>query len=324
MHGIFLRFFLPVLLLGLMAPIVAMLFVEPSHGDLTRTGFLPERQFGRTEPQPPLLRRTRNAADSEASTLVVGDSFSGIGFWQEIALGRNERYVTYSFGRLCSDIADTLRKKRLAPRVVIIQVVERYFDERFFSSCDHSRLEDAAPNALLADPEMPSRSIFSGSYGAKYVAGSLLYFLRRGEQHRPGHSGGVYVNPIADGCLLFSNRDCEFGLFLGDDRTMAGLPLDKFKSPVVSYLKDAGVQRILILPIPNKTSVYLEPVSKATLKDAYLAEFARQNGVELVPLFERFDADRRRTRDFYLPNDTHLSARGMKVLGEYVGEHFRK
>ena len=324
MHGIFLRFFLPVLLLGLMAPIAAMVFVEPSHGDLTRTGFLPERQFGRTEPQPPLLRRTSNSADPEATILVVGDSFSGIGFWQEIALGRNERYVTYNFGRLCSDIADTLREKRLAPRVVIIQVVERYFDERFFLPCDHSRLENAAPNAQIADPEMPNRSIFSGWYGAKYVAGSLLYFLSRGEQHRPGHSGGVYVTRIADGCLLFSNRDCEFGLFLGDDRTMPALPLDKFRSPVVRYLKDAGVQRILILPIPNKTSVYLEPLPKAQLKDAYLAEFARQNGVELVPLFQRFVADRQRAKDFYLPNDTHLSARGMKVLGEYAGERFRK
>lgn len=255
--------------------------------------------------------------------LVIGDSFSGIGHWQEVALGQREKYVTYGFGRLCSDFADILRKKRLAPRVVIIEAVERYFDERFFSSCDHSRLEDAAPNALTADPETPDRSIFSGVFGAKYVAGSLFYFLRRGEQHRSGHSGGVFVARVADGCSLFSNRDCEHGLFLGDDRNPPVLPLDKFKSPVLSYLRKAGVERIVIVPIPNKTTVYLRPESEARLKDAYITEFGIQNNVEVVTLHQRFVADRHRAKDFYLPNDTHLSPRGMQMLGGYIGEHFK-
>lgn len=255
--------------------------------------------------------------------LVIGDSFSGIGHWQEVALGQREKYVTYGFGRLCSDFADILRKKRLAPRVVIIEAVERYFDERFFSSCDHSRLEDAAPNALTANPETPDRSIFSGLYGAKYVAGSLFYFLRRGEQHRAGHSGGVFVARVAGGCSLFSNRDCEHGLFLGDDRNQPVLPLDKFKSPVLSYLREAGVERIVIVPIPNKTTVYLQSESEARLKDAYVAEFGIQNNVEVVTLHQRFVADRHRAKDFYLPNDTHLSPRGMQMLGGYIGEHFK-
>lgn len=154
------------------------------------------------------------------------------------------------------------------------------------------------------------------------MAGSLLYFLDRGGQHRSGHSGGVHVKRIADGCLLFSNRDCDFGLFLGDDVIMIWLPREKIESPVVSYLKNAGVERVLIMPIPNKTSVYLEPLTEARIKDAYLGEFARRNGVEVVPLFERSIADRQRDKDFYLPNDTHLSARGMQVLGEYVREQF--
>ena len=323
MRRLAIRFFIPVLLLGILMPMAAMVLVEPSNGDLTRTGFLPEREFGWRAAQPSLLRRTSNATNSEATVLVIGDSFSGIGHWQEIAFGRREKYVTYSFGRLCSDLVDSFRKQRLAPRVVIIEVVERYFDERFFSSCDQSRLEDAAPNALTADPETPARSIFSGMFGAKYVAGSLFYFLRRGEQHRSGHSGGVFVAPVADGCSLFSNRDCEHGLFLGDDRNSPGLPLEKFKSPVLSYLREAGVERIVIVPIPNKTTVYLRPESEARRKDAYVAEFGIRNNVEVVTLHQRFVSDRYRTKDFYLPNDTHLSPRGMQVLGGYIGEHFK-
>ncbi len=301
----------------------AMVLVEPLNGDLTRIGLLPEREFGWRATQPPLVRQTSNATNLEASVLVIGDSFSGIGHWQEIALGQREKYVTYGFGRLCSDFSEVLRKKQLAPRVVIIEVVERYFGDRFFSACDSSRLEDAASNALTEDPELPARSIFSGMFGAKYVVGSLFYFLRRGEQHRSGHSGGVFVAPVADGCSLFSNRDCEHGLFLGDDRDLPGLPLDKFKSPVLSYLREAGVERIIIIPIPNKTTVYLDPESEARRKDAYIAEFGIRNNVEVVTLHQRFMSDRYRAKDFYLPNDTHLSPRGMKVLGGYIAEHFK-
>ena len=323
MPRLVLRFFIPVLLLGILAPMAAMVLVEPSNGDLTRIGLLPEREFGWRDTQPPLLRRTSNTTNPEATVLVIGDSFSGIGHWQEIALGQREKYVTYGFGRLCSDFAEVLRKKKLVPRVVIIEVVERYFDDRFFSTCDRSRLEDAASNALTGDPELPAPSIFSGTFGAKYVAGSLFYFLRRGEQHRSGHSGGVFVAPVADGCSLFSNRDCEHGLFLGDDRDLQGLPLNKFESPVLRYLREAGVERIIIVPIPNKTTVYLHPESEARRKDAYVAEFGIRNNVELVTLHQRFVSDRYRAKDFYLPNDTHLSPRGMQVLGGYIAEHFK-
>ena len=316
------RFFIPVLFLGLLLPLMGMIVIGPLNGDLTRIGFLPERQFVQMEAQPSLIRKTSNVSDNAATVLVVGDSFSGIGFWQEIALGQSERYVTYNFGRICSDFDEVLKKKKLSPSIVIIQVVERYFDERFFSSCDHSRLENTEPNALIPEPTMPSSSIFSGSYGAKYMAGSFIYFLNGGEQYRSGHSGGVHIKKLANGCLLFSNRDCDLGLFLGDDFIMTGLPREKFESPVVGYLKKAGVTRIILMPIPNKTSVYLESLTQARIKDAYLSEFAIHNRVEVVPLFERFNLDRLLSKDFYLPNDTHLSARGMQVLGGYVREHF--
>ena len=316
------RFFIPVLFLGLLLPLIGMIVIGPLNGDLTRIGFLPERQFVQMEAQPSLIRKTSNVSDSAATVLVVGDSFSGIGFWQEIALGQSERYVTYNFGRICSDFDEVLQKKKLAPRTVVIQVVERYFDERFFSSCDHSKLENAAPNAVTPEPILPNRSIFSGSYGAKYIAGSFLYFLNGGEQYRSGHSGGVYVKAVANGCSLFSNLDCDFGLFLGDDFIMTGLSREKLESPVIGYLKKAGVTRVIVIPIPNKSSVYLESLADARIKDAYLGEFALHNRIEVVTLFESFNLDRLRGKDFYLPNDTHLSARGMQVLGGYVREHF--
>lgn len=324
MDKLSIRFFLPVLLLGILAPLAAMVIVEPASGDLTRIGFLPAREFGWQAAQASMVRRTSNAGNTEATVLVVGDSFSGIGLWQQIAFGDTEKFVTYGFGRICPDIGSLLDKMHLKPKTVVIEVVERYFDERFFGKCDQSRLEEAAPNATIADSEHRDRSILYGAYGAKYIAGSLLYFLRRGEQHRSGHSGGVYVAPVANGCEFFSNRECEYGLFLGDDRDRPALPLEEHLSPVFRYLREAGVERIVIVPIPNKTSVYLQSPSQAKRKDQYLNEFSIRNEVELVALSEKFHVDRHHVKDFYLPDDTHLSPRGMQVLGGYIGERFRK
>jgi hypothetical protein len=318
-----LRFFLPVLLLGVLAPLSAMVFVEPAAGDLVRIGFLPAREFGWQAPQPPLVRRTSSASGAEATVLVIGDSFSGIGLWQDVALS-GEKYATYGFGQICTDIGETLGKMKLGPKTVVIQMVERYFDDRFFGGCDKSRLEDAAPNALTSDPVQRDQSILHGNYGAKYVVGSLFYFLHPGEQHRPGHSGGVDVAPVENGCLLFSNRECAYGLFLGDDRLRTELPLAKHVSPVFDFLRQGGVERIIVVPIPNKTSVYLQSIQDAKRKDTYLEEFAKRNGIEVVLLNQRFFADRNRVKDLYLPDDTHLSARGMQVLGGYIRETFIK
>lgn len=316
------RFFLPVLLLGILAPLAMMVLVEPAAGDLTRIGFLPAREFGWQAPQASMVRRTSNAGNAEATVLVIGDSFSGIGLWQEIAFGDKEKFVTYGFGQICPDIGSLLAKMHLRPKTIVIEVVERYFDERFFGACDQSRLEEAAPNATVADPEHRDRTILYGVYGAKYVAGSLLYFLHRGEQRRPGHSGGVVVAPVENGCEMFSNRECAYGLFLGDDRDRPALPLKEHQSPVFRFLREAGFERIVVVPIPNKTSLYLQSLSEARSKDEYLREFAIRNKIEVLPLHEKFYADRQRTTDFYLPDDTHLSPRGMQVLGGYIGERF--
>jgi len=318
-----LRFFIPVLLIGVCVPVGTMALVQPIAGDLTRIGFLPERSFGWNAPQPPILGIASNAAPGKAKILVVGDSFSWTGRWQSAAFADKDSYISFGFGDVCADIGDYMRKAGLAPEVVVIETVERLFAQRFLSKCAKSDLKPSLPNATEPTPPRRDTGILYGSFGAKYVLGGMLYLARPGPQHRASHSGGVYVRPVPDGCARFSHADCANALFLGDDELNPSLPLTEFDSPMISYLKAAGVKKIIVLTIPNKTSIYLRPPELAQRSDAYLAEFGRRNGVLTVALHALFTGLKDKHRDFYFGNDTHLSNEGMTILGAQMRDVMR-
>jgi hypothetical protein len=318
-----LRFFIPILLLGVCVPVGTMLLVQPIAGDLTRIGFLPERSFGWNAPQPPIMGVASNAAPDKARIVVVGDSFSWTGRWQNAAFTGSDRYISFGFGDICADIGAYMRKAGLAPDVVIVEVVERLFAQRFFSNCATSDLKPSLPNAKELTQSHRDTGILYGSFGAKYALGGLLYLARPGPQHRASYSGGVHVRPVPDGCVRFSHADCSNALFLGDDELLQSLPLTDYDSPMIAHLKAAGVKKIMIMSIPNKTSIYLRSAEQAARSDAYLAEFARRNGVRAVPLHTLFMGLKEKHRDFYFGNDTHLSNEGMTILGAQIRDAMR-
>lgn len=318
-----LRFFLPVLLLGVCLPVGTMALVQPIAGDLTRIGFLPERSFGWNAPQPPILAAAANATPDKAGIVVVGDSFTWTGLWQSAAFTDQDRYISFGFGDICADIGAYMRKSGLAPDVVVVEAVERLFAQRFLSKCATSELKPSLPNAGKPTPPQRDTSILYGSFGTKYALGGLLYLARPGPQHRATQGGGVYVRPVPDGCARFSHADCGNALFLANDELLPSLPLTEYDSPMIAYLKAAGVKKIIVISIPNKTSVYLRSAEQAERSDAYLSEFARRNGVQVVQLHSLFMGMKEKYRDLYFGNDSHLSNGGMTILGAQVRDAMR-
>jgi hypothetical protein len=318
-----LRFFIPVLLLGVCVPVGTMALVQPISGDLTRIGFLPERSFGWNAPQPEIWTATGNARPADTRILVIGDSFTWTGRWQASAFGKDQSYISFGFGEVCADIGDYFQKAGLAPKVVVIEAVERTFAQRFLSKCAKSELKPALPNATAPMAGKRDTGIFYGSFGAKYVLGGLAYLMSPGPQHRVAHSGGVDVRPVSDGCERFSHSACGYALFLGDDRLLPSLPLNEYQSPMIEQLRAAGVKTIIVVSVPNKTSVYMQSVEQARQSDLYLSEFARRNDVLALQLHEKFVTYARRYRDFFFANDTHLSNQGMAILGEQIGNFVR-
>jgi hypothetical protein len=90
--------------------------------------------------------------------------------------------------------------------------------------------------------------------------------------------------------------------------------------------------RLLLLPVPNKESVYpdrLEPYcSSATGRGLVGAEtrsffaLCEQSGIEVVDLFTRFRRERQRSdKGLYLAQDSHWAPHGMQVAADAVAEH---
>lgn len=108
-----------------------------------------------------------------------------------------------------------------------------------------------------------------------------------------------------------------------DDANLPALPLKPNVSPMIKYLKTPGIERIVVLPVPNEQQTCFQSAPDARASDDHLREFGRRNGVEVVPLHKHFLGDKYRVRDLYLLADTHLSPAGMLLPGRNVGACFQ-
>ena len=328
--------------IGLVLPILALHFVQPLSGDLTRIGLLPERAFGWNTAQPTLTGRTATVDKlGDAEILIVGDSFSNGGTWQAYAFSAERKYMTLRLGRICDDFPEFIAALGKPPKILIIEVIERDSRNILAVNCVKSSLQaldgkHELRNVRQGDvlggvfapkigggPELRSDrqlSIFGGVFGYKYIFGSALYYLFPGNQHRPGTYGGVRVQNVDGGCAFFSHRECELGLFVGDDFTLGRLGGDDLQSTKLTVVTRL-FERVLVVVVPNKSSVYLESRDQAQRKDESLRLFGQNLGVDVVPLHVAFYEAKSRIKDLYLPDDTHLSTAGFRELAVHLATH---
>jgi hypothetical protein len=128
------------------------------------------------------------------------------------------------------------------------------------------------------------------------------------------------VQNVDGGCAFFPHRECEIGLFLGDDFTFASLGGDDLQSTKLTVVKSM-FERVLVVVVPNKRSVYLESRDQAQRKDENLRLFGQNLGVDVVPLHMAFYEAKYRIKDLYLPDDTHLSNAGYQELASHIATH---
>jgi len=337
------RFLFIFLVVGLVLPILTLIFVQPLSGDLTRIGLLPERAFGWNTAQLTVAGRAATVEKlADAEILIVGDSFSMSGVWQRYVFSSERKYITLRLGRICQDFPEFIATAfGKPPKILIVEVVERIARDVLTVDCpktwfvtldgkqeirtDWQRLMPGGvfANKLGGDAELRSdrqRSIFGGVFGYKYVLGSAWYYFFPGDQHRPGSNGGVWVQDVAGGCAFFSNRECELGLFLGDDFTRLPLSSNDLHSTTLTVVKSV-FEKVLVVVVPNKSSVYLESREQARHKDENLRLFGQKLGVDVLPLNVAFYDAKARIMDLYDPDNTHLSPAGYRELAMHIATH---
>jgi hypothetical protein len=326
---LWLRVFCTVLA-GVLALLLWTLLTPPFRGDLTRLGRLSETAFGPTLAQATVPAALRVSSTlQEADVLVIGDSFSVPLLWQSVLVERGLRVATVEWkrlGPLCADLGEVLRAQGFAGSAVVLQSVERGLATRLDAAqaCTHTRplRWQTAHTPRDWDPTGPfglntRETLLSGlltswhTHRARTAQDEEL-------RHHTGGAGRVRIQRVPDGCLRFSHRLCERGLFFTDDRTSTPFGPAMVEQMQQLSLQHAGLS-ILWMVVPNKSSVYLNPGHSAAAAAA-----AMEAGGLGPDLFSLFTATSRQQRDLYKPNDTHLSPTGERLLGERVAEWLRR
>lgn len=302
------------------ALLVVTLFTPTPYGDLSRTGMVSDAEFGWTMPQPqapePALA---NAPLDQADVLVIGDSFSMSRHWQSVLVQDGLRVITASWGQygnaLCPDFEDWIRRAGFRGRLVIVESVERMLSQRAAASARCERMSPAAAPVQPAPYHPPQRrpSGLELNWDARLMSGWTTWLNTRRALRTDGPmqaSADTVVRPVPQGCDLFSHRACDKALFFDEDVSKG--PLTEADLENVRKVSAAVRMPLMWLVVPNKTTVYVDPAHSA----GFGAGLERAG---LGPdLFSFAQAERGRARDFYFPNDTHLSRSGELALGQHI------
>jgi hypothetical protein len=312
-------------------------YFERLYGDLTRIGNFPERSFGWQSPQPAIAPELfKDYPLTEADILVIGDSFSVSRVWQSklIADGLKVGTMTWQELRtkdevLPSDLGVALRAAGFKGRYLIIESIERLFQQRMESLAkEHPPItkRDLIINADFPLYPFTKRKSISleklngADWGVKTLYNSIKLALNLPEKYLK--SGAVQAINF-QGCELFSHRLCRYAIFVdGDFKKKTFNSIDNVLA-INKNLQSVNIQAIWMV-VPDKSTVYLGYGEHNTYPYQNIwQKFAEYPDITAPNLGTAFVQKSRTVKDFYMPNDTHLSTNGFLYLGEFMTRGLR-
>ena len=323
------RYVLHVLLVALavFVPIVVFSWwVEPLHGDLTRVGRWPERDYGPREPSVPIEVAATSGRQRNASILVLGDSFARDNLWQSVLQKSTGRSVqSFDIDRTCLKewLAAALADR--SSSVIVVQAVERGVIAHFarVRDCGQARIRPFEVGAGTATNE---RHRWPLTLDARYLAGTAFNLARasiRGEI-RPGKSRTVNVALRKD-CARFSSRRSDRLLYYAEEDLKADWSEADIKSSVARILEiqraveQAGKRFVFVLA-PDKSAVYSRCFVEARpgSRGPRINELLIAAGVNAPDMTGEYEKRIHTVVDLYNPNDTHWSNAGHVLAAEMV------
>jgi hypothetical protein len=310
------------------------------YGDLTRIGQLDEGDFGWHMQQPPVaVEFLKSYSLAEADILVIGDSFSNGLIWQSrlISAGFKPSTLKWDEFKPCSlglNLGEVVRQAGFKGRYVVIENVEHGFQNRMNSTCELTNEIKGIEYHGIPPPSDPpidhlQISLNREPLGGDFVINALInkiklnYFFESTISYMEFGNAETRVVPI-DGCNLFSNKLCNYGLFYSHDFDKKTFNSIRNIIAVNIDLHRVGIESIW-LAVPDKATVYLG-YGKLNI-NPYVNmwdEFARHSELVAPNLGEAFIQKSQLIKDFYKPNDVHLSTNGYLYLGDIMASLIKR
>ncbi|RYF45632.1 MAG: hypothetical protein EOO27_40970 [Comamonadaceae bacterium] len=299
------------------ALLIVTLFTPPPYGDLSRIGRLSDAQFGWLQPPPEVDPKLLHGVPlDQADVLIVGDSFSMTFYWQSALVRAGYRVATTYWGEigyLCSNFSDRVREAGFQGKLVIVESVEREMHERLLKSeqCPLVVNKKLQPKTEPFTKPLTQKPQPGLNWSAKLTTGVITYLnTRRAVETKSDEQFGdeTLVRGVVDGCRQFSHQLCDRAPFFKEDIDNGALTAADFER--LQRITRGQSIPLMWMVIPNKTTVYVDPMHSRPFVQALDAARYGPN------LFAFAEAERFQVRDFYFPNDTHLSMHGQLALGE--------
>jgi SGNH hydrolase-like domain, acetyltransferase AlgX len=339
MHRTSLRHFLSVFfgLSGVVLSITLALsyWQNPISGDLTRLGFYSERDFGGRS--PPILH---NIAATGQAVLrpdywVLGDSFSRANQWQSVIQETTHlTSQTFSYDHVC--LLDWVDKAITHPTIqtIILETAQINIVSRF------SKLAPCVPQAskpvevkASVNPSIPHQPSFKLATDWR-IQHSLRTQINtwkiNDSQVRTLQDSQVAISRLKPNCANFSNQRNDRILYQTgslDHLNQSAATYTKVAANLWALQKRAEAQgkRFLLVVIPDKFSAYQSCIDDAEINQETLAtcDILAPVGISCVNLMPMVKAERLKRPDLYLPNDTHFSAAGYRMLADAISPYLR-
>ena len=294
-------------------------------GAMTRMGSWPEVFFWGEYNQPSVNIVKNGNLDSEI--IVLGDSFSKRNIWQSYLQVNNKKNIrTYHLSDVgCLDnwLEYILKNKNETNKYIFLQVVEQSFLSLFrtLETC----AQKIKPNPLsfqeeLLYAEKPKKGKLI--LDLKYIINTTFNFTRIDSKEKNIAFSGVNNVKINNG-KLFSNIKSKRMLYLSSEnekikwkRKELISVIKKIKSKQNDFKKKN--LHLILLIIPDKSTQYGKYIEKNEYKSINIFNLLIEEKVNFINLFKKFEKKIEITKDFYLPNDNHLSFKGYMVLSEII------
>jgi hypothetical protein len=307
---------------------------EPLEGDLTRMGFLSEKDFGWRKEQPKISAdQLKSVPLNEADILVLGDSFS-VGLIWQIRLkeqGLKHSFVSWKF-KPCENLGDALRNAGFKGHYVVFESIENLFSERMAIHCQKTDMELLTTKHEVFAANIPhstrsnlkNETPLGGLWMIKATFNKIWLTYSKMDKNDIINFGKSRLAKVENGCALFSHKACEYGLFYHRDFNGESFEYLDNVLALNQSLVAQNIQPIWLL-IPNKSTIYLpDEFSRHIYAPKNWALFEQHQEL-LAPNLKRYFVEQSRIeQDFYRPNDTHLSTLGFLFLGDLVVEQLKR
>ena len=305
------------------------LFFTTYHGDLTRVGKWLESDFGAGEAQQAIdTKLLVSNRIQDADILVIGDSFSENLYWQTQLSKSGKNVATIHWGAIgfvCEDLPIRLKESGFKGQQIIIQSVERVAENQFEKSvnCVSSK-QITLDSARTSKPIDTSFTGETFNINGQFLAGlETLYHsaaIRLIPYYPKIHnfkSTGTHIQSIKDGCLYFTNKLCQYGLFFHEDFKRNSLNSKTIKN--IKILKDRlNAYKTTWVVIPNKSTIY----SDRALFEKTNQFWEELENAQLGPnLFKVIENNKSLIKNLYAPNDSHFSTEGYQFIGQIINKY---